>query len=315
MVKSGLTSDLASSVAALAASAANAATKKNKEKPAARQHNNINKASPAEGGREFKNADAEQGTAISKSLPKKRQKQSVDEGEYASAAPLATDQTRVLVSGLSADTTASAIEDVFSDAGPVRHIKVSKGGKATVHFVLATDAARCVKSMQGLEIAGNTLKLSLGESEDAAAVAPRSSAQGDDKPAFKEYTKLNTRLFRLVIRNLPFGIKEAAVRSAFETFGTLEEVHLPVKVGHDQKEQTRGFGFLQYSSRTEAKRAVDEGNGMQVLNLLALLAQKYLLYWYKSTNTDADDAAALGPACRGRLGRRKRNLSGGGMYL
>jgi nucleolar protein 4 len=153
-----------------------------------------------------------------------------------------------------------------SEAGPVRHIKVAKGGKATVHFVLATDAARCVAEMQGLEIAGTPLKLSLEQSKEAvrATVADAAAAKGDSK-SNKNYTKLNTRLFRLVIRNLPFGIKEAAVRSAFETFGTLEEVHLPLKAGRDGKEQTRGFGFLQYSSRTEAKKAIDEGNGMELL--------------------------------------------------
>jgi len=154
---------------------------------------------------------------------------------------------------------------VLSNAGPVRHIKLSKGGKATVHFVLATDAVRCVKDMQGIEIAGTALTLSLGESaETAAASAAANAAANADKPA-PQYTKLNTRLFRLVIRNLPFGIKEAAVRSAFETFGTLEEVHLPLKPGRDGKEQTKGFGFLQYSSRTEAKKALDDGNNMQLL--------------------------------------------------
>lgn len=151
-----------------------------------------------------------------------------------------------------------------SDAGPVRHIKVAKGGKATVYFVLATDAARCVKDLQGLEIAGNPLKLMLGESEEAVTAAGAADDKLSDKP-LPQYTKLNTRLFRLVVRNLPFGIKEAAVRSAFEAFGTLEEVHLPLICGRDGKDQTRGFGFLQYSSRTEAKKALDDGNGMELL--------------------------------------------------
>lgn len=104
-----------------------------------------------------------------------------------------------------------------------------------MHFVLATDAARCVTDLQGLEVGGNALHLSLGESAAAGAVAGNSTeaAAGEktSSSANQNFTKLNTRLFRLVIRNLPFGIKEAAVRSAFETFGTLEEVHLPIKEG------------------------------------------------------------------------------------
>ena len=184
--------------------------------------------------------------------------------EAAGAAPVFSDQTKVVVSGLPANARAEDIEDAFSDAGPVRHIKVAKNGKATVHFVLAADAVRCVKELQGLELEGQPLKLALGESAEAAAASGGSTAPSSDKPA-PQYTKLNTRLFRLVIRNLPFGIKEAAVRSAFEAFGTLEEVHLPVKKGADGSMQTRGFGFLQYSARIEAKKALDEGNGMKLL--------------------------------------------------
>ena len=120
----------------------------------------------------------------------------------------------------------------MSNLGTTRAIKVAKGGKATVHFVLATDAARCVTDLQGLEIGGNALHLSLGESATASAGSEKSAeAATTERPSSGNFTKLNTRLFRLVIRNLPFGIKEAAVRSAFETFGTLEEVHLPIKEG------------------------------------------------------------------------------------
>ncbi len=43
------------------------------------------------------------------------------------------------------------------------------------------------------------------------------TADGDGKKATA--AKLNPRLFRLVVRNLPFAIKEAAVRGAFERFG------------------------------------------------------------------------------------------------
>jgi len=258
-----MSSSLAQTVAALAASAA-------KEKPASKSPQ---RPSSAPKVRAKGSLDPNQKENSSRP-PKKIRHKAVEEDEKEeeegtrkglSAEPTSADQTRVIVSGLDADTQAEQLEDAFSDAGPVRHIKVAKGGKATVHFVLATDAARCVKDMQGIEIAGTPLKLSLGESaETAAASAAANVAANADKPA-PQYTKLNTRLFRIVIRNLPFGIKEAAVRSAFETFGTLEEVHLPLKPGRDGKEQTRGFGFLQYSSRAEAKKALDDGNGMQLL--------------------------------------------------
>ena len=248
-----LSGAIASSVAALAASAA-------KQKPQAR-------ATPRRGR---KAPDPEQENAAPRPAAVDKDSGGREDREDGTAPEqaVAADQTRVFVSGLAADTQVGDLEDAFSDAGPVRHIKVAKGGKATVHFVLATDAARCVKDLQGVEIDGSALRLSLGESAEGAASAVGGNAPDtarSDKPVSANFTKLNTRLFRLVIRNLPFGIKEAAVRSAFETFGTLEEVHLPLKAGRDGKMQTRGFGFLQFSTRAEAKKALDEGNGLQLL--------------------------------------------------
>ena len=265
MTKAGLAASLASSVAALAASAANAND--------APQMKAASKAS-ARSGRAVPDPDQE--NARSRSRPAKGNKRARAAEAGAEAADADTpghvgamthaDQTRVLVSGLAEDVAAELIEDAFSDAGPVRHIKMGKG-KATVHFVLATDAARCVAEMQGVEIAGQPLKLVLAESAESAAASAGGDGErtGDSNKAQPNYTKLNTRLFRLVIRNLPFGIKEAAVRSAFQRFGTLEEVHLPIKPGRDGKEQSRGFGFLQFSTRAEAKLALEQGNGTEIL--------------------------------------------------
>ena len=166
MTKAGLAASLASSVAALAASAANAND--------APQMKAASKAS-ARSGRAVPDPDQE--NARSRSRPAKGNKRATAAEAGADAdtpghvgAMTHADQTRVLVSGLAEDVAAELIEDAFSDAGPVRHIKMGKG-KATVHFVLATDAARCVAEMQGVEIAGQPLKLVLAESAESAAAS------------------------------------------------------------------------------------------------------------------------------------------------
>lgn len=109
MVKSGMTAALASSVAALAASAA-------KAKPS-RQVKSANNKPPAAGGgaRGRVKLDPDQENASSKTMSKEHRKLVADNeggGEDAPAV-LATDQTKVLVSGLGADTAAEDLEDAF----------------------------------------------------------------------------------------------------------------------------------------------------------------------------------------------------------
>ena len=162
-----------------------------------------------------------------------------------------SDIVDVLVTNLPADTTADELEELYADAGPVRRVAIKRNGRAILHFVLATDAQRCLETMVGRTLRGQVLNLSAYTGEE-------------QQPLSVKQAPVNTRLFRLIIRNLPFGVKEAAVRSVFQDFGRLVEVHLPTKPGPDGP-VGRGFGFLQYSSKKEAKEAVDHGNGIEVL--------------------------------------------------
>eukprot|EP00960_Hanusia_phi_P002372 68431-Hanusia_phi.AAC.2 len=148
-------------------------------------------------------------------------------------------------------------KEIFSECGPLRDTKMLKDGSAVLHFVLVADANRCVEEMSGVKVKGKAVALS----RDAKG----GEKGGGDEHAEGKHGKANPRLFRLVIRNLPFGIKEAAVRAAFERFGRLLEVHLPVKLNEEKKPVSRGFGFLQFSSRKEAKAAVEGGNGLDLL--------------------------------------------------
>jgi hypothetical protein len=106
MVKGGLTAALASSVAALAASAA-------KEKKPSRPVKS--RRTPAAGGghsgaRE-PDTDQENSKTVSKAQKKKAAGKEGGSGDAQTV--LATDQTKVLVSGLGADTAAEDLEDAF----------------------------------------------------------------------------------------------------------------------------------------------------------------------------------------------------------
>ena len=62
----------------------------------------------------------------------------------------------------------------------------------------------------------------------------------------------------IFVGNLNFGATEAAVRSLFETYGTVDRVNL---VTDRDTGQARGFGFVEMSVSEDADRAIAELNG------------------------------------------------------
>ena len=62
----------------------------------------------------------------------------------------------------------------------------------------------------------------------------------------------------IFVGNLSFGATEAAVRSLFEAYGTVERVSI---VTDRDTGQARGFGFVEMTSNSEADRAIAELNG------------------------------------------------------
>jgi nucleolar protein 4 len=195
----------------------------------------------------------------------------------------AAQSTDVFVAGLHKDASVADLEEAFGDAGPVKLAKILKGGRGMLSFVLAADASRCVAEMQGTPVRGAAVSISLGapsgegggsaadserRGEPRGNTADESDAAGMAAAAAKPVkpgVKLNTRLFRIIVRNLPFGVKEAAVRGAFARFGELEEVHLPTKPGRNGQPEGRGFAFLQFATKKEAAECVETGNGMEML--------------------------------------------------
>ncbi len=64
---------------------------------------------------------------------------------------------------------------------------------------------------------------------------------------------------RLIVRNLAFKTKAEDLRKAFESFGELLDCVVPVKDG-----KTKGFGFVEFGSAAEAKKAMEKVNGTEI---------------------------------------------------
>ncbi len=71
-------------------------------------------------------------------------------------------------------------------------------------------------------------------------------------------TIMNNRLY---VGNLSYSTGEAQLRQAFEPFGALISVAV---ITDRMTGQHRGFGFVEYESAEDAKRAAESLNGQQV---------------------------------------------------
>jgi len=66
---------------------------------------------------------------------------------------------------------------------------------------------------------------------------------------------------RLFVGNLPYSVTELDLRDLFGTFGTVTDAKI---VTDRETGRPRGFGFVEMSNETEAKKAIEEANGRDV---------------------------------------------------
>jgi cold-inducible RNA-binding protein len=66
---------------------------------------------------------------------------------------------------------------------------------------------------------------------------------------------------KLYVGNLSYETTEADIRTAFEPFGTITEVHL---ASDRYTGRPRGFAFVTFASEAESKAAAEKLNGSQL---------------------------------------------------
>ena len=66
----------------------------------------------------------------------------------------------------------------------------------------------------------------------------------------------------IYVGNLPFDVSETALREVFEKFGEVKEVRL---IMDKYSGKSKGFGFIEMSSKEEAEKAIEEMNGKEFM--------------------------------------------------
>ncbi|GAB0098835.1 probable RNA-binding protein 19 [Sergentomyia squamirostris] len=165
--------------------------------------------------------------------------------------------TTIFLRNLNFSTREDTLQKHFSKLGPIYLVQVAMkkdpenpGSKISlgygfVQFKRKSTAESALKTMQFTEIDGN--KVELKKSDRVLKSQVGNTTETPQKAQKQTGSKI-------LVRNIPFQAKESEVREIFRAFGELKSVRLPLKVTPGEKTH-RGFGFVDYFNKNDAKNA------------------------------------------------------------
>ena len=150
-------------------------------------------------------------------------------------------------------------------------------GYGFIQFKARASAEKALKTMQFTQIDNNQVELKksdrmLKSDQHSQAAAPANRTQTANTATTKQTGS------KLMVRNIPFQAKESEVRELFTAFGPLRSVRLPLKMGEGSAH--RGFGFVDFMSKTDAKNAFE---AMQMST--HLYGRRLVLEWAAEDST------------------------------
>eukprot|EP01112_Ceratiomyxa_fruticulosa_P017037 TRINITY_DN5240_c0_g1_i2.p1 TRINITY_DN5240_c0_g1~~TRINITY_DN5240_c0_g1_i2.p1 ORF type:complete len:639 (-),score=136.63 TRINITY_DN5240_c0_g1_i2:136-2052(-) len=174
--------------------------------------------------------------------------------------PTDTEQkfTNVYVKNLDLSVTEDEIRDLFKEFGTVTNsaiMKDSEGkskGFAFVNFETPEAAKAAVDALNGKELKTKTIYVGRAQKKSEREAELKAKFEQQRSERASKYQGVN-----LYIKNLEDNVEDDRLRAEFSSFGTITSA----KVMRDDKNGSRGFGFVCYASPDEATRAVTEMNG------------------------------------------------------
>lgn len=182
--------------------------------------------------------------------------------------------TNVYCKNFGEDMTEDKLKELCTDAGKIVSLKIVTDmdtGKAKgfgfISFESPEEAERAVDVLNNLEI--NSRKLFAGRAKKKAERAAEVKAEFDKK---RQERLSRFQGVNLYIKNLDDDIDDEQLREEFSNYGTISSA----KVMKDDKGNSKGFGFVCFSSPEEATKAVTDMNGRILVSkpLYVALAQR-----------------------------------------
>ncbi|XP_050579590.1 probable RNA-binding protein 19 isoform X2 [Bombus affinis] len=164
-------------------------------------------------------------------------------------------ETTLFVKNINFTTTEEQLKTYFGKCGALHYVSIATkkdpknpGAKLSmgygfVRYKRKVDADRALKVLQMTVLEGKTLELKRSE---RTLTTDLKSAKKTAKVTAQTGTKI-------LIRNVPFQATVEEVTELFKAFGELKAVRLPKKLVGVEKH--RGFAFVEYYTKSEAKKA------------------------------------------------------------
>ncbi|VDO39981.1 unnamed protein product [Haemonchus placei] len=187
----------------------------------------------------------------------------------------------VFVKNLSFDTTEESLDKLFRKKYRIKGVQISKKlnpadpskslsmGFGFVQFYTQEDAKQAIKELQGELLNGHCLELKISHRELTSNDALKRKAVSA--------TEQGT-CTKLLVRNIPFQASIKEIESLFASFGEIKSIRIPRKLGSG--DQHRGFGFIDFISIGEAKRAFEA-----LVHSTHVYGRRLVLEWAKSDDT------------------------------
>lgn len=224
----------------------------------------------------------------------------------------------LFVKNLNFSTTEEGLRQKFKKCGVIRAVSVAKKkdmknpgkylsmGYGFVEFQKKEGAMKALKELQHTELDGHMVELKLSNR----------TTLGTQKTTAKKKQKVKKqKTTKILVRNIPFEAKKREIYELFKVFGELKFVRLPKKMGGTGSH--RGFGFVDFLTRQDAKRAFDA-----LCHSTHLYGRRLVLEWAESAEDldqlrrkTADHFHDDGPSKRLKKSAILDNLQSAGLDL
>lgn len=189
--------------------------------------------------------------------------------------------TTLFIKNLDQNANEESIKSAFRHIGAIHTVQIAKKkntdggwislGYGFIQFKLAKCADKALKTMQMKSINGKNVELKRSDRTlNLAEQAPRKISKN----------KTQDGSTKIMVRNIPFQATSSEIRQLFQTFGDLKAVRLPRKTGVDQH---RGFGFIDFINKSDAK------NAFEAMHLSTHLYGRRLVLEWAATEEDVND--------------------------
>ncbi|CCG83424.1 Multiple RNA-binding domain-containing protein [Taphrina deformans PYCC 5710] len=173
------------------------------------------------------------------------------------------ERATVFVKNLNFETRAPELTKVFESLKGFRQATVKTKpnpkepgarlsmGFGFVEFANEADARTAINTMQGFSLDAHALTLSLSTGKSTDRKTQQGAAAGT----------AGTAGTKVIVKNLPFETTRGDVARLFGTYGSIKSIRVPKKYNA----HLRGFAFLEFVSKREAKNAIEALEGTHLL--------------------------------------------------